>query len=570
MDQRAISYLLALLASKSKAIDSTFLNNLVYRTARIKSLPQLVALVEGIFQSDVWSYIDLREVYQMAEAIMYWKLEISEPSIPVSSFYDVWNACFAKCDSWTMPKLSILGGILSTKGKFIGIQSNAFVDDTGNVISYYNQWRVSYFIPIMNHFLSLPHADCSTLVLMYATISEEEDSFKDLVGNWDMVTFYLSAFLSAYMLHSGQNDNFLAGNMNRLAQTLQISIARSSRKVVSAFLSRLCRDCYDLSIVESRGVLEKDYSTVHYSNILFTITLTLRGMLETSTPLPFSSYYQSLMCLFYINFITHDIGSSGLDSYETVYEITSIATATDNNYKIYQEILNTMNGNIWHSTEGTTNKVNTSRLFFMFSYMGTTLNELDNLDPHQISEIILPLKRRYIDSPNEELRESVHLFVLSLFMNNKCTALIEWQSKNFLNYISISVDQFLRGNIKGNQLVIIYQKMASRVPYLRLLSKHVLRDSLHYTYLRTINCKGSELQQKKTLMKCIIYQLPYLTEPYLITWLDTCQDLLAKNNFTAIQRSDVLCTMWDTISSCKSDIALKWWYANMVPLNALL
>lgn len=568
MDHQAINHLLALLASDGNVVDPAFLNNLVYYTPRLKSSTKLVSLVKAIFKSNVWLHFDLLKLYQMAQGIVYWKLEISEPSIPVSVFYDVWNSCFAKCQLWTMPRLAIIGGILSTKDKFNELQLTSFVDDTGKIKGYYRDWKRLYYLPILQQFLQMPYTDLRSLTIIYATISEFEDSSINNLDSWCTITSSLADLFSSYIISPHHQDIFLHENMNKLAKTLQISLTKSPDFLISRFLSRLCRDFYDLSVMELKTNPNKDYSSKRYSNILFTTCVALKALLEDKRSLPPAWYYQITMCLFYLNFITEDIGNTGLDSYGTVYEITSTAISCGTDSRIYYDLLSTMKGNISHIISEPS-KINTSRLLFMLNFMGTTLSEVPVITPQLIQEIVLPLRLTYLNSTSLDIRESVHVAMISLFMNSN-KGLAKWQAQNYLNYLRISVGQFLDGKITEQQIILIFQKISSRVSSLSFFEKHLLRDALHYTYTKVLNCYKFQKEQQKALVKCIIYQIPYVVSQKMIYWLDTVQELLSQINFTATQRDDILSSLWKTVSTLKSDTALKWWYSTVVPMHARL
>lgn len=571
MNQSTINHLLTILAHEKPFVNAPFLNNLIYYTPRIKSPSQLVQLVSAIFESDGWLKVDLLDLYDMSQAILHWKLEISEPVISLSEFFSVWDSCFARCQSWTPQKLAILGGILSTKEEFISLQTSYYLDDTGEVGKFYSDWRRGYFMPTWHQFIQKSSRNIDRLVLIYAMISEPCDDFGSTFFYWDTTTLSLFRSFTKYLVNEDQENTFVGKHLNKLAGTLQISISKSSSLVVSRLLSHLCTECYNLSTKELASTKPKrNYTNSYYSNILFTIIIALKATLQGATALPTIWYYQIIMCLFYVNFITEDVGTIGFESYESVYDIASTGITMCDDRVIYRDILDTMNGNIWKDSS-CSNKVNRAKLLFLLNFMGKTLSDASNITPEFIERFLRPLQLIYFSSSEEEIRESMHVATLSLF-NNSISGddLIEWQGHHYLEYISLSTDHFMSGKLSAEQLVLIYQKMSSRLPLLQVVDRHLSRDVLHYTYLRIINCKSNQTEQQMVLLKCLIYQIPYSNEQFLVNWLETCMALISDTHFRRKQQEEIIDTLWEVISYIKSDSALKWWYTHISPLQSRL
>lgn len=571
MNQTTINHLLTILAHEEPFVNTSILNNLIYYTPRIKSLSQLVQLVNAIFESDRWYQVDILELYDMSEAILQWKLEISEPVLSLSEFFSVWDSCFQRCQSWTPQRLAILGGILSTKEKFLSLQATYYLDDTGKVGTFYTDWRRGYFMPTWYQFIRKSSRNIDRLVLIYAMISEPCDDFGSTFFYWDVTTLSLFRSFTEHLVNEDQEKTFVGKHLNKVASTLHTSISKSSSPVVSRLLSQLCTECYNLSTKElASSNLKRSYASPSYSNILFTIIIALKATLEGAKALPNIWYYQIIMCLFYINFITEDVGTIGFESYERVYDIASTGITMSDDPMIYRDILDTMKGNIWKDLS-CSNKVNNAKLLFLLNFMGRTLSDVPSITPEFIERFLVPLQSIYFDSFDEEIRESMHVAMLSLFNNSICgDDLIKWQGNHYLEYISLSTDHFISGKLSAEQLVLIYQKMSSRLPLLQAVNRHLSRDTLHYTYLRIINCKNNQVEQKMVLLKCLIYQIPYSNEQFLVNWLDTCMTLISEIHFKRKQHEEIIQTLWEVISYMKSDGALKWWYIYIAPLQSRL
>ncbi|QLQ80295.1 hypothetical protein HG537_0D02960 [Torulaspora globosa] len=572
-DDQSINHLLNVLSRDKSLSSEAVLNNLVYYTPRTKSVKQLIRLVNAIFQGTSRAQFDVLEVFEMSQAIVEWKLEISEPVISPVEFFRIWDLCFRGCYSWTKWKLSILAGILSTREKFRSLQAGNFVDDSGQIMKLYDSWKRDIFIPTWCEFVKSSNSDIGKLVLIYGVISSPSDACKYGFLPWNVVTVHLSRLFLRHIT-GGQavrdsGEAFFDKNLSRMAKTLQTSLAKSEKRVITDFLSLLCRGSYDLAFLELRNQTQvKDYSNQYFSHILFTAVVSLNSILQATARAPISWYVQIIMILFNLNFITEDLGVVGFDSYQSVYEIACTGIALADEQTVYFDTVKVMNGNIWiGSSSG--NKINRAKLLFMLKFMGSTLSELSSIPIPFIKEFILPLQRLYMDCPDENIRESTHIMTLSIFTShNNNTDFLQWECQNYLPYLDLSTNQFLQQKISDKQLMLIYQKLSTQLPILQLVSRHLSREALHYTYLKILNCHS--LNAQAVLLKCLIYQILYSNEQHLVDWLDTTQELLSSIKFTHEQRHDIITTLWDVLSHSKSDAAFKWWYGQVDGLRSRL
>lgn len=571
MDDQTINHLLTVLAQDKPITSPAILNNLVYYTPRTKSVPQLTRLINAIFQGTSRSEFNVLKLFEMSQAIVQWKLNISEPVIPPSEFYQVWNSCFRGCQSWTRSKLAILAGILSTRDNFKSLQASNFVDESGQIVKLYESWEQDIFIPTWCEFLKSSHRDPVSLVLIYAAISRPSDASRYSFLPWDLVTVHLSRLLLRHMEGPGRSEPFFGNNLSRMAKTLQTSLAESDRIVVSDFLSQVCRGGYDLGFLELYDRTQpKDYSGQYYSNLLFTVVLALNSILQTQSQVPVAWFVQMTMILFNFNFIAEDVGLVGFESYQSVYEITCKGITLAAEQEVYFDTLKIMNGNV-SATHLNGNKINRAKTLFMLKFMGSTLSEISMIPIQFVKGFIEHLQALYLNSSEEDIRESAHIMSLSLFScQNNYHEFLQWETQNYMPYIDLSTDQFLQQRISDKQIILIYQKMSSQLPTLQHVDRHLSRETLHYTYLRILNCHSQGSDKQAVLLKCLIYQILYSNEEYLIDWLDTTQELLSSIKFTEEQRQDILTTLWDVLSHSKSDIAFKWWYERLGTLQSRL
>lgn len=566
MDDQAINHLLSVLALDKPISSPAILNNLVYYTPRTKSVGQLTRLVNAIFQGTSRPGFNVLELFEMSQAIAQWKLEISEPAIPPRQFYEIWDSCFRRCYSWTRSKLAILAGILSTRENLKSLQTGNFVDGSGQIIKLYDSWKRDIFIPTCCEFVRSSKRDISSLIMIYAAISSPFDAKYGFLP-WDIITIHLSRLFLRHM--TGQAEPFFEKNLSRMAKTLQTSLAKSEEPVVSDFLSLLCRGSYDLAFLELRDQTQtKDYSKQYYSHILFTAVVSLNSILQSTGKAPVSWYAQIIMILFNLNFIAEDVGVVGFDSYQSVYEIACTGITLADEQAVYFDTVKVMNGNIWVGTSSG-NKINRAKLLFMLKFMGSTLSELSSIPIPFIRDFIQPQQRVYMDSRDEDIRESAHVMTLSIFSSHSNDSdFLQWECQNYLPYLDLSTSQFLQQKISDKQLIMIYQKLSSQLPILQHVDRHLSREALHYTYLKILNCHPHQLNEQAVLLKCLIYQILYSNEQHMVDWLDATQELLSSIKFTHEQRHDIITTLWDVLSHSKSDAAFKWWYGRVDALRS--
>lgn len=566
-----VAYLINLLKNGIPQNDSALSNNLVYYMPRVNNIRTLQSLVRCMFESPVWVNKDLFELYEMSQAIVRWKLEISEPTISLQEFYNTWNVCFAQCSAWTPQKLAIIGGLLSTKSTFEYLQRNYFLDDSGEVAKTYSHWRNAYFMPvwcsIMNK-IQLP-SRLDEIVAIYSTVSDPNDVKRDQMP-WDTVTLSLTRLSTNYIASLPTKYSPLARHLSQFVKTLQISIQKNSMMVISTVLGDLCRACFDLCAREvGDSNPRKNYMSEYYRNALFAVTIELNAILGAAQEIPENWYPQIIMCLFFTSFISRDIGVIGFESYEYVYDVATVGITMCYNQSVYLHVLDTMIGNVWDGRRVHSNKLNDAKRLFMLNYMERTLPEFSQLTPHFIEQVIRPMELSYINSVDVDVRESMHLVLLSLFQNSVSgDNLIAWQANHYNEYLSLATENFLQHKLSETQLIIFYRKMSSKLPLLLAVDKHLSRSTLHYTYLKILNCL--HLEQKKVLLVCLIYQLPYVDKKFLIDWLDTCKELVSKIKFDKGQNKKILRSLWGVVSCMKSDTALKWWYGNIVPSTSYL
>lgn len=159
MSDRDVDYLITALTSTTRIqYDERLLNeitvNLVYYIPRIKSPDTLYRLVRALFQSQFVIQLPPLRLLHAIKDIFLWKLEVSEPTLPIDTFYQVWNAVLeSHRAAWNLSQLMLLSGILVTYPTFKSLNDRYFIDESRNkTAAYYRNWKLNLFLPIWAQF----------------------------------------------------------------------------------------------------------------------------------------------------------------------------------------------------------------------------------------------------------------------------------------------------------------------------------------------------------------------------------------------------------------------------------
>lgn len=579
METKEVGFLINQLRANQLTDYRLLANNLVYYIPRIQNEQQLTEVVNILFNSPSILSLDPSTIVEIAQSIFQWKLQISEPSLSLSTFWRVWDYTISRSSKWNLKKLSMLSGILSTQPNFITLQHTFFLDNLGMIESLYKKWRKKYFIPIWTSLLREAIRNNSTvdiLVQLYCINSIETDLKDFNYIPWPLVTESCIRSVSTYINEFGKDRQpiLLIKNINHVARTLQFAPQKVPFPIIEDLLLQISVTCKELSMNEYFSSMpNKDYSGEYYGNIILTTVLTFRGLIVLNRDIPDRWYLYILLCLFHLNFITRDYGVIGFQSYEIVYQASCHGIAKIMNDKMnnnYYELLQIMDSEIIRTLVHP-NKINDSKLLFLMDYLEQTINIFEVIDVQYINSKIKPLVFQELCSKDREIRESAHSVALSLFRKKGITkAFRRWQVENIQKYFGLSLDQFTSGNLSTDQLMIIAQTIGGNIPTLEILSPDISRIINQMTYLKIINCKSNEVDFKYHLLKCLLYQLPYINDKHICDWLDNILELLGVINFDKSQFSDIIDCLWKVLSRSRSDICLRWWYMNMIPIKSLL
>ncbi|AAS52889.2 AER208Cp [Eremothecium gossypii ATCC 10895] len=522
--------------------------NVVYYVPRVRDLKQLEALVKAVFQSPVWGTTDVFHVFEMAQAIIQWKLEISEPSLDVATFYRAWDGVFTSAQSWSVAQLGLLAGVLSTRQRYVDVQRAVFVDDSGRCEELYAKWRAQYFLPVWGQLLARRRSDPSTvdiLALLYAVLSDEHDHGLE----WGLLAQSLFRQAARYMLTKNESG-FAAVHLDAVGVSLKRALAAGTPSIAAKILENACHVTYELAQREMNSLGPRpDYAARYYSNTMFVVVLLLEGCLSNGHAAP-AWRHQALMCLFYINFIVHGFGKDGFNTYQRIYQ--NVLSVLESNIEVFHASLGVLDGNIW--PQG--NWVNDSRILFMLEYMETGLAAIP-LTGAYVQHSAMPIIERYMHASNAEIREGAYAVQLAL-LRNACpeTTFVSWKMQHLKPLLDTGVAQFVAGQLSETQLVALYQAVVSQLPLLSLWNADLPRELLQFTYQKIL--QFPKIPTKAVLCECLILQCQFVKDKYLSGWLDNCLELIAE--IPQPQHGALIGKLWELIKRSRNDLAIRWWY----------
>ncbi|CUS23839.1 LAQU0S12e01200g1_1 [Lachancea quebecensis] len=563
---QAVDYIINALSKPDSSGDiRVILNNLVYYVPRLRSKVKLDRLVRAMFRSRVWESAlqgDLILLQESSEAIFSWKLEISEPVISVNEFYEVWDNTVTDCSMWSAAQISIIGGALKTRNKFKSLQTRYFLDERGLVAEIYARWKRQYFLPLWRQiFLQSAHKPkrLRQLAIVLSAIFSPSDS---TYVPCDVLCEVLTGLSISYIQDHSRCEPGLPRNISGVANTLEATLQCASKKVASRSLKLICTATFELSLRELNNP-KQVYSSQVYSDQLLTVVLLLRGCI-TRPEISDIWYLQAIMSLYYMNFILQDFGRVGFESYEFIYEVC--ATALKMKPESYTNCLEVMRGNLWPSVMN--NAVNDSRALFLLTFIESTVADM-TIDAKLLNSIIVPTLSHFVSSPNTAICESAHAAQLSLYSNHVSPEYLQkWKCENCLKYLDLSTNQFLAGFLSSTQVIQVYTSVVREAAFLQPYNDDLVREILHFTYLRILNAWKMGPEIVTTLIECLVVQIPHVSQKYIIDWLDNCLDLI---NNCGQEKEKLLDHLWLQLTSNEvADVAFGWWYENVVRASSKL
>ncbi|SCU82870.1 LANO_0B07712g1_1 [Lachancea nothofagi CBS 11611] len=532
-------------------------SNLLYYLPRIRRMSKLENLVESVLESKLWSTAlngNFSILQEMTEAIFSWKLEISEPAISISEFYEVWDVAIKRCQTWTIAQLAILCGALCTKSKFESLQSKFFLDDGGLVAQKYIMWKERIFIPVWRQLFvkSLDHPEEAEQLAIFLTRIFEPNDLKRVPA--DPLTNVLMKLSLSYVRNPQVSTPTVSKSLSHIAKTLEVVLPIVGPQLVTQALDLICVICFELSQKELLAP-QANYSSQVHSNQLLTTILIFRGCISRGR-VPLQWYRQVAISLFYLNYIVQDFGKVGFDSYEYIYDVC--ATGIMQDFAQYSGYLEVMRGNIWDSQIN--NAVNSSRILYLLNFMESTLTQI-KVTPAFLENFIVPVLSHFGKSSNTAICEAAYAAHLSLYSNHfSGRALQVWKTSHCRDFLNVSTTQYLNGILSSTQLVHIYCAIAEELPTLRQINNDISREVMQFTYLRVVNSGGESPQVVATLIQCLIKQLPHIGEQYLVDWLENCVELI---RLCPSERDRILDSIWAEVTSAGISNRGLTWFLNM-------
>ncbi|KAG0657347.1 hypothetical protein C6P45_002452 [Maudiozyma exigua] len=576
MDSADVRHIITLLKSQNSIKNGTvpaILNNLVYYIPRVQITSDLVNLCESFFESTILGDIDPLELFEAGRSIFKWKAQVSEPTIPLSRFFAIWNQCFMNCKAWTLPKIAIVCGILTLKDEYQVLQKSYFIDDSGHINSMFRSWREDLFMPLWIGLFkqSLDHHDDLTelLTVFYSTICERNDiSKKTMEPLWTVMSYSCIQLLTKKVYEPYEiilKNKFYMENLNNLTKMLQYSMSKTDTECISNIFDDLIEISVNMAQREEDSSMpNKSYDNPFYSRKFIGLILTIRACLESRPKyVPVEWYRKTLVILFNLNFIAQDFGSVGFESYEFVQSVS-----------IYGLIKDTPNKNMIFSLINTfqqftnpglkyPNKINDSRVIFLLEFLDGINKRSPQVDFKFLHETAWPIVSLYLTNRSQDIRENAHTAMLSLLLNtSNDIQSLQWKRNRLLEYSSMVINQYESGYLSKEQLHVIFETVGLCLPVIGDLDKDIVMTLLHLVYRAVINSSGKDHIISKELIKCLSYILPYCDPLHITDWLDNTSQLSQQSNLSKSDKEEIWQSMWLVISMMRNDEALKWWYLN--------
>ena len=632
MNQREVTYLIHILQDGSSDNEvysrdaiHNILNNLEYYTPRLRDLKLLRVLVDALFNSQLFclvgnnsvDHLTLLDLHALGRSIFQWKLEISEPTVPLDSFYRVWDDCFARSspDNWTLPKIFILSGVLATEDTFKRLQETSFIDGSGKVMNLYTEWMDRYFLPVWSHaFLSgyRSSATVDSLALVFSVLFKGIESRRgtNLPGiNWSMLSVSLVRVLgSIFKLKSskqphlemqipaGMKSYYFYSYYSTIPFTLSISLKNTDAGTLSSLLSNITEICkywsFDELDLKRKIVPEEQRSTVY-----ITLIVTLKALLQARQDVPQEWYYRTLIALFHLSFMSQDFGTVGFLDYEFVYHcavrgVSSDPVDTLDKLPIYAELIEYMEfeipgGN--HFDDYGNHSDKTSKILFLLDFIENVNSLVSDMPASIATSVIYPIIHKYLLLPlrssssssrpperertNRDILEAAHAAMLSFYLNpysgseTPDVKFTLWKLARITEYLNVSIDQFLDNRISDRQIKLIASSLASflfsteavntKVPKYQVYEPTMLR------LLRIPVTKETE-DQRKVLTECLMDQLPFVSnDAERCQRLDEIMNIVKNSEFDERSYQEILDTLWEVILASRSDEGIRWWYTHM-------
>lgn len=529
----------------SEGVTQGVFQNVAYYTPRLRDTACLRLLVRALLATRHGN--DVKLALDTTRAIFYAKLQISEPYLPVTQFYEVWDQEIQNCKNWNIHNLALLVGVLSTRQYFEGLQTHLFIDGKGIVLKFYENWRQKLFIPMWSQLLNnqgkTVHPPDESLLLIYSMVHVPGDT-NDKRIPFDIVSARAIDIFIRYINNNSLYFSFWDQNLNQLAKILQISLPRTNTLVGNKILDQLERElnCLDMGNVSSN----------FYSNILLTTVLIFLPILENINHV---NYSQMIKILYNINFIALDFGTVGFQTYEIVYEILCVAITKD--IPKYMELMKIFFIELTNPLMITPfNKANDARLIFLLNFIEKTCVMI----PTTILMEILPLHVEpcvvaSLNSSNRDVREVAHSIMLQMLtiydLSN--VSLRKWQLQNIELYLDTAILQYRQGLMTDKQLIIIFRKISSCME--SLAEFDMGRIILQKLYLAYVNTPPNQIESKLTILQCIMVQIPYINDRYLITWLENMTEMIGK----LPSKDQMMEQLHLEITNSNRRSALRWW-----------
>lgn len=590
MEEQNILSLLVLLERKEPVQGSfadALRNNLIYYVPRIRNITLLERVVTALVNSNSLRFLDTPDKcfqwFEVGEAIMQWKLRISEPTIAAHQFFDIWDKCLVSCQDWSLNLLAMCCGILSTKTLFDSLQFNTFYDGSGKVGKYYQNWKFRITLPVWYQFLNdsvnlKDEFKIDILASIYATICEEKDlTYLRNKIHMDTVTRSMIKSVDIYFCQNLKSQYslyymFINNKINFLARSVECFLQECDHNTciyISTLLLTCTKELLEKETITSN--INVDYSKGFYFNVFLAYIVTLKGLIIRNflfkNPDIFSN---ALFCLFNIHFISESVGTLGVEPYEFIYDICIHSTSTSQ----LKSLLHSMCGTIDHQNftiYNNTNKqkINKYQILFLIQLFSKVItNSL--VSQQQLQSLIDTqfqiIKNNYLTSDDAEIRSCTHGLILIVLMK---TTNEQYFSNDVMNYINLSLIQYSKGQLNDDQFVRIIMTLTPKIHSIHNSHLNEILTTLLFKKLKESSASTKYSNQIFVLSRCFIYSIKSTDNLAFKNWINKYIQILPLLGIPKKQEGELINFIWDQVSESQSNDILKWWFDHRTDIQKL-
>lgn len=584
--QRDVEILLTILRGSAHTTQE-LLSYLVHYLPRVKNEDNVRLLMDAFaLNPRIWgSFEESYTVIEGLKALFDFKIQISEPTLPLSKFYHgvLTSVYAARIEHWK--KSALLAGISLSRPMY----ESQSAPETRR---YFEQCYLS--VMKLNHDLiaegfrnaaTNSYDANSVLALSLAcTLTGFTDSMKSQLPHDHILAHVIDlVFSSPYglMIPLG-NSSPVVTHLSRLSFVVENCFLQGVKfiPICDASLTRIMEfsaELPDRIQSDSPEVWDALKSIVFGVVIMFqgyaSFTLNIyNGLREREYATLTTKVIKSLYLL---NFILEKIGSGGFQAYNFVL-FTAMDGLFQHDSKASEGLGSFMLDKL-NLSKITQSHYESSKALFTLTYFE---NFTKTCRPEYFETVIEPLVQHLISLPqgppqfhhvHRKLVEGAHSVALSTF-SPRNAAIVAVKAQSYLRTVLRQFPALL----SSRQLCLAVETITKSVAppsEAYMLNRDNLREVLHTLYITIINCPcdlplnetGGARSVRGALISALISTVPFIPVPYLSQWLDNIWELGSGDAYLEDKLWTVLS---ENVDTQRGTVGVQWWYnkANVLKL----